>query len=128
MGRQLTLPIVGVDFPNKRGPTRRFALDLLRPGDPVELRPEPSNPADPNAVAVYSAEGGQVGYLPAERAPFIGGQIARGDVTAIFQGKGSRGGFVRIGLDGEQPVLPPAPDPIAQAEPEWYPDEIWPDD
>lgn len=128
MPRQLTLPIVGVDFPNLKGPTRRFALDLLRPGDPVELRPEPKNPADRNAIAIYSAEGVQVGYLPAERAPFIGGQIARGDVAAIFQGKGSRGGFVRIGLDGVQPTLPPPSDQAVQGEPEWYPDDIWPDD
>lgn len=128
MPRQITLPIVGVDFPNKRGPTRRFALDLLRPGDAVELRPEPKNPADPNAIAIYSLEGVQVGYLPAERAPFVGVQMHRGEVTAIFQGKGERGGFLRIAFDGEQPTLPPARPPSAKSEPDWYPDEIYPDD
>lgn len=127
MARQLTLPIVGVDFPNRRGPTRRFALELLLPGDTVELRPEPRNPADPNAIAVYSIEDVQIGYLPAERAPFIGQQMSRGDVAAIFQGMGARGGFLRIGLDGETPTLPP-PSAAVDSEPEWYPDEIWPDE
>ncbi len=127
MARQLTLLIVGVDFPNRKGPTRRFALELLRPGDPVELRPEPKNPADPNAVAVFSVDAVQIGYIPAERAPFIGQQIARGDVSAIFQGMGARGGFLRIGLDGETPTLPPPPAKV-DSDPDWYPDEIWPDD
>lgn len=120
---QITLPIVGVDFPNKSGPTRRFAIELLAPGDEVELRAEPNNPADPHAVAVYSAENVQLGYVPAERAPYVGMQLRRTDVAAVFQGRSARGFFVRIAFDGDVPVLPPAREEAV--EPDWYPDEIW---
>lgn len=124
---QITLPIVGVDFPNKSGPARRFGIELLQPGDPVELRAEPKNPYDENAVAVFSAADIQLGYLPANRAPYVGQQIRRGEVKAIFQGAGGRGYFVRIAFGGEDPVLPPKPD--ASDEPaDWYPDKIYPDD
>lgn len=123
---QITLPIKGIDYPNKRGPTRRFAVDLLAPGDAVELRPEPKNPEDEHAIAVYSVEGVQMGYLPAERAPFVGMMMRRGDVAAIFQGRGPQAAFVRIGLDGEVPTLPPARQPAPPAD-DWWPDEEWPD-
>lgn len=124
---QITLPIVGIDFPNKSGPARRFGIELLERGDPVELVPEPKNPYDENAVAVFSVEGVQLGYLPAMRAPYVGQQIRRGEVKAIFQGAGGRGYFVRIAFDGDEPVLPPArPDPEAPGD--WYPDEIYDDE
>lgn len=135
MPSQITLPIVGVQFPNPKGMTRRFAVDLQRPGDPVELRREPKNPADPNAIAVHTIEGAQMGYVPAERAPFIGMMMGRGEVTAIFQGADDFGAFIRIGFD-EEPVLPepsaavprnpegPSPEP----EQDWYPDPEYPDD
>lgn len=127
MAPQITLPIVGVDFPNKRGPTRRFALELQRPGDPLELRPEPNNPADPNAIAVYSMQGVQIGYLPAERAPYVGLRLSRGHASAVFQGATVRGAFVRIAFDGEQPTLPPPSDEKSAFE-DWYPDDVYPDD
>jgi HIRAN domain len=132
--RELTLFIAGADFPNRRGPTRRFELKLCAPGEPVELRPEPRNPADPNAIAVFSARGVQLGYVPAERAPWIGGIMKQGrEVMAIFQGETAPGGWMRIGLDGRAPTLPPVkPAPFIPAEPDsetgFYPDEIYPDD
>lgn len=137
MPSQITLPIVGVQFPNMKGASRRFAVDLQRPGDPVELRREPKNPADPNAIAVHTVEGVQMGYVPAERAPYIGMMMSRGEVTAIFQGADDFGAFIRIGFD-EAPVLPePSPvvrrsrtteTPVSQ-EPdrEWYADEEGPE-
>lgn len=124
MPAQITLPIVGIQFANKKGPARRFAVELLQPGDPIELRPEPDNPADENAIAVYSIEGVQMGYLPAERAPYVGMMMGRGEVTAIFQGQTQRGAFVRIAFD-EDPVLPPAQEVTSDAEPDWWPDEMW---
>lgn len=132
MPSQITLPIVGIQFPNARGMARRFAVDLHRPGDPVELRPEPTNPADPNAIAVYSVEGVQMGYLPAERAPYVGMMMGRGGVAAIFQGANDFGAFVRIGFD-EMPTLPKLPhvrqepEERQEAEQEWWPDPEWPD-
>lgn len=67
--RQLSLFVVGAGHPNKRGGDRRFEALLCAPGEPIELVPEPRNPADPNAVAVFSIRGVQIGYLTAERAP-----------------------------------------------------------
>lgn len=120
---QITLPIVGVDFPNKSGPPRRFGIELLERGEEVELRPEPKNPYDEHAVAVFSTAGVQLGYLPANRAPYVGQQIRRGSASAIFQGRGERGFFVRIAFDGDVPALPPARE--ADAEPDWFPDPVW---
>lgn len=126
----LSLAVVGADFPNRRGPSRRFAIELCQPGDPVELRPEPKNPADPRAVAVFSAEGVQLGYLTAERCGWIGKMIGEGrEVAAVFQSKASYGAVIRVAFDGEMPIAPPPPPP---PEPEddsgFYPDWIPPDE
>lgn len=125
MPAQITLPIVGSDYPNKKGPTRLFVVGLQEPGDPITLKLEPENPADENAVAVYSIEGVQMGYIPAERAPYVGMMMRRSEVSAIFQGRGPRGAFVRIAFD-EEPILPPVRE-TSEVEPEWWPDEEWPD-
>lgn len=127
MAKQITLPIVGADYPNRKGPTRRFAIELLEPGDAIELQAEPKNPADENAIAVFSIEGVQMGYLPAERAPYVGMMMRRGEVSAIFQGRGDRGAFCRIAFDGEKPKLPPTARNGGDEEQDWWPDEDWPD-
>lgn len=129
MVAQITLPIVGSQYPNKKrkGPTRRFAIELCEPGDEIELRPEPDNEADEHAIAVYSTTGDQMGYLPAERAPYVGLQMSRGDVSAIFQGKGPRGAFCRIAFDGDTPELPAVAIPEPAGDQDWWPDEEWPD-
>jgi hypothetical protein len=98
----------GRDFPNKNGGVpRRFEITLCRPGEPVHLLPEPKNPADPHAVMILSARGIQIGYLTAERAPWIGGMISNGrPIEAVFQSSANFGAYVRIAFDGEAPVLP----------------------
>jgi len=121
-----SLAVVGADYPNKRGPGRRFEIALCTPGEPIEPRPEPKNPADERAVAVYSCRGVQIGYLSAERCGRIGQLIRAGRVvTAVFQQPTRYGAVIRIALDGAVPVLPPARE--SQPEPEWWPDEEWPD-
>lgn len=129
MPAQITLPIVGSEYPNKgrKAPTRRFAIELCAPGDEIELRQEPDNPADENAIAVYAMDGIQMGYLPAERAPYVGMMISRGDVSAIFQGQADGRAFARIAFDGESPSLPPAREVAEQAS-DWWPDDEWPDE
>lgn len=130
--RQLTLPqfslaVVGADYPNKRGPTRRFEIALCPPGDRIELRLEPRNKADPLAVAVYSCRGVQIGYLTAERAPWIGKLIRQGrPVSAVFQEATHFGAVIRVAFDNAQPALPTARE--SGPEPDWWPDEEWPDD
>jgi len=115
---EFTLPIVGIDFPNpdRRGTNRRSALMMMAPGDPVELRAEPSNRHDEHAVAVFDSDGLQLGYLPAERAPAVSARLRRGeDVSALFQGMSGGGAFLRLRLGGGAPTLPPvraAPPPM----------------
>lgn len=127
---QRTLAVVGVDYPNKRGPSRRFELQLCRPGEVVDLRPEPNNPADPYAVAVYSARGVQIGYLRAERAPWIGKLIRDSrQPVAIFQQMIRHGAAIRVAFDGDTPTLPDLPDdPPSDSDndPDFWPDPEWP--
>ena len=127
---QITLPIVGTEYPNKRpkDPPRRFALGLCERGDTVELRPEPNNEHDEHAIAVHNEQGMMMGYIPAHRAPFVGMQIRRGGkVSAKLQGRTERGGWVRIAFDGETPVLPPERADQSPTQ-DWWPDEVFPDD
>ncbi len=129
----LSLAVVGANHPNARGPSRRFGLNLCRPGDPVQFKLEPKNPADPYAVAVFSERDIKLGYLTAERAPWIGGMIRAGrEIEAIFQQQTSYGAVIRIAFDGAAPELPAAGremvDDDQQPDSGWYPDEIWPDD
>ena len=131
----LSLAVVGADHPNKSGPTRRFEIAMCHPGEPVALRHEPKNPADSNAIAVYSARDIQIGYIRAERAPLILLAMGRAGVTAIFQQKEKWGATIRAHLDGSDPVLPPIaatrPADRSYFGPEddgWWPDEIWPDE
>lgn len=81
-------------------------LLLCAPGEPVDLRREPKNPHDANAVAVFSARGVQMGYLSAERAPFIGRRMQQEDYAVVFQALAGSMGYVRIRFGGEAPNLP----------------------
>lgn len=125
----LSLAVVGADYTNERGPTRRFEIALCHPGEPVELVPEPKNPADPRAVAVFSTRGVRLGYLSAERCGRIGALIRQGiEVQAIFQERTKYGAVIRAAFDGDQPQLPAPRDDPPDEEPDFYPDEVWPDD
>lgn len=129
MARHLSARVVGVAHPNKDGSNRRFEIMLCNPGEAVELRPEPKNPADPHAVAVYSCRGTQLGYLTAERAPWIGSILNSGrEIIAIFQEAAHWGAVIRLATDGERPVLPPPKAPIQNPDDEFWPDFIPPDD
>ncbi len=128
--RQLSLRVVGAGHANKRGGDRRFEVLLCVPGEPVELVPEPRNPADPNAIAVFSVRGVQLGYVTAERAPLIGGMLRAGrDVQAIFQEAIATAAVIRVGIDGIAPQLPTersVPDP-SRDDVDFWPDYVPPD-
>lgn len=127
--RALSLAVVGANFPNKRGPTRWFGISLCKPGDPIKLVREPTNPADPRAVAVYSDRNIQLGYLTAERAPMIGSWLQNGrDVRAIFQERTDYGAVIRIAVDGDRPTLPPHDGGTRYNPPEFWPDPVYDDD
>lgn len=120
--RELTLAVVGIDYANADGTSRRFELKLCQRGEPVDLRPEPKNKHDPRAVAVFSARGWQLGYLTAERAGWIGGKIKAGEeVSAIFQGMEGKAAYVRVRFGGGVPTLPPAR-PASPQNPDFEPD------
>jgi hypothetical protein len=132
--QELTLAVVGIDFPNADGTNRRSEALMTLPGEPVELVPEPKNPHGPDGV--------QLGYVNAERAPYIGGRMNRGeDVAAIFQGIDGGCAFIRVRFGGGVPTLPPLsskpptparpPRPSQRSEPydphAFYPDEEGPE-
>lgn len=128
MPSELSLAVVGAAHANADGSNRRFEILLCTPGEPVELRPEPGNKADPHAIAVFSRRGVQIGYVTAERAPWIGRKMAAGaDIRAIFQRATDFGALIRVNLEGKDPVLTLARAP--NNEPETQPDEsgFWPD-
>lgn len=140
--QELTLAVVGIDFPNADGSNRRSEALMTLPGEPVELLPEPRNRHDGNAIAVIGPRGVQLGYVNADRAPYIGGRISRGEeVTAIFQGIDGAAAFIRVRFGTGTPTLPPPsasppapprpPRPARRAEPHdphaFYPDEDGPE-
>ena len=57
--------IAGVTYPNEDGTDRQAILTALRVGEDLVLNREPGNPHDKYAVAVFRANGQQVGYVPA---------------------------------------------------------------
>jgi hypothetical protein len=48
--QELTLAVVGIDFPNENGSNRRSDAMMTPPGAPIGLVPEPKNKHDPNAI------------------------------------------------------------------------------
>jgi len=66
---------------------------LCAPGGAVELRLEPTNPFDNNAVAIFSERGTQLGYVSAERAPLIGKRMKENEAIAVFQAMHGSGGL-----------------------------------
>lgn len=75
--------IVGMRF----YPGANRKVEALRPGEAVELRREPNNRHDPNAVAVH-VRGHKVGHIPAnEAAPVAAAFDAGFDVVAKVDGK-----------------------------------------
>lgn len=131
----MSLAVVGADHPNNSGPARRFEIAMCVAGEPIYLVPEPKNPVDPRAIAVYSARHIQIGYVRAERAQFIGTALSRGGLLAIFQEPAQWGATIRIHLDGTNPVLPNARDsraydwpPPGSEDADWWPDETYDND
>ncbi len=125
--QELSLAVVGLDFPNpdKSRSNRRFEVALCRPGDPVEMRPEPKNPADPRAIAVYSERGVQIGYLSAERCGLFGKRLRAGEeVRAVFQEADRFRAVIRVRFGGGEPTLP---ERAAVNEPDKYAQPGWDD-
>lgn len=132
---QRTLSVVGAAHPNKgkgKGVNRAFEITMCRPCELVQLVPEPKNPVDESAIAVFSARNIQIGYVRADIAPFLSALLARGQIIrAIFQESTTWGALIRVAFDGEQPILPERKAGSTQAQSEesdWYPDEDYGDE
>jgi hypothetical protein len=130
--RPLSLAVVGAPYGNSDGSNRQFEILLCIPGEPVELRPDPRNAHDRNAIAVHSRRGVQIGYVTAERAPLLGALLGRTPVRAVFQRKAPFGAWIRVAFGGEDPILTPAMlvdhSDGEDFKPDFYPDEDWPDE
>ena len=125
---ELSLAVVGISYPNPDGSNRRFEIATLRPGDPIELRREPRNRHDPFAIGVWSERNIRLGYLSAERAPWIGAKLLDGlEVRAVFQEVSSAIAVIRARIGGGAPTLPAARPPRPSGEADFYPDEDGPD-
>ena len=103
-------------------------LLLCKPGEPVALRREPMNPHDANAVAVFSVRCVQMGYLSAERAPFIGRRMQQEPYDVLFQALTGSMAYVRIRFGSGSPTLPePAGSPPPPRHARYDPDAFYPD-
>lgn len=134
--RELSLAVVGINHPNedRRKTNRRFEVGISTPGEPVTLRFEPKNPHDPQAIAVDSARGIQIGYIRAEQNAWIGSKIRSETYEVVFQEPRPNCAVIRIRFGGGAPTLPPPrpprpepPDETSQlSSADWdnfYPDE-----
>jgi len=134
----MSLAVVGADHANRDGSDRRFEILLCKPGEAVELRPEPRNRHDSRAVAVFSVRGVQIGYLTAERCGRIGALIAAGiEIQAVLQKQAQFGAWIRVAFHGEAPtVVLEEPEDNLVREPRqafdyhtsFFPDPIWDDE
>lgn len=81
-----TVALVGVSQPNPDGSDRHEIIKRCSRGEPLELRREPENPSNPNAVAVYRTTGQQIGYLSRKNAAWVAEIMDRGaEVAAEVQ-------------------------------------------
>jgi hypothetical protein len=55
-----------------------LASEAAAPGSPLELRRDPGNPHDANAIAVHGAHGQQVGWVPRELAAELASELDAG--------------------------------------------------
>ena len=78
--------IVGISFNNKDGVSRRKIINNLQKYEEIYLKPEPDNPKDSNAIAVWSAMG-QIGYISKDVCYYIANLIETGFIPrAKFYG------------------------------------------
>jgi hypothetical protein len=107
------LAVVGGYYDNPDGSSRQAELAICQPGEPARMVREHDNEHDPRAVAVFSARGVQVGYLPRDRAAWLCGKFDRGyDIRAIVDRiKGEADPHaplnmvLRVNMEGDDPDL-----------------------
>jgi hypothetical protein len=58
--------------------------DAAAPGSPLELRRDPGNEHDPNAIAVHAGDGQQVGWVPRELAAELAPSLDAGEAWSAI--------------------------------------------
>lgn len=84
------------------------AVSTVRTGDTVDIRPEPDNPYDSNALGLY-AYGNKIGYVPAAVAQRL--ETAThwtGEIREVLHGPGVIGLRVHMRPVGKEPARPAA--------------------
>jgi hypothetical protein len=71
------LLVVGVEGAGRHH-ADAIASDAVAPGSRLELRRQPDNEHDPNAIAVHEAGGAQVGWVPREVAADLAPELDEG--------------------------------------------------
>jgi hypothetical protein len=61
-----------------------LASDEVEPGRPLVLRRDPDNEHDPNAIAVLTPGGEQVGWVPRDLAAEVAPELDRGDTWSAI--------------------------------------------
>ena len=86
------------------------ALDAedVAPGQPLELRRDPGNEHDPNAIAVHAPGGEQVGWVPRDLAEELAPQLDAGKAWSAISLR-ERRDSPRDPRDGLTMLLAPAP-------------------
>ncbi|HEY0625938.1 MAG TPA: HIRAN domain-containing protein [Allosphingosinicella sp.] len=114
--RKKVFDLEGEAQQNPDGHNRQEELLIAEPGEPVRLKREPDNHADPNAILVLSARGVPIGYVNRTDAPAIasamdGGRTCRAKLHCVrggIAGYPNYGARISIAWDGrpEHPHLP----------------------
>lgn len=76
--------VAGMTFRNPDGSSRQIIASTLAPYDELELRPEPNNAFDSNAIALFTPEGEQVGYIEARLAGELTRRSLKGKQARCF--------------------------------------------
>lgn len=89
--------LVGVSFLNNDGSSRQGLLNQFRDISeeeplPLYLERDTENPFDPNAVAVYTEEGKQLGYLSRKINEIVAPWLDHGE-NVFIEGVSITGGF-----------------------------------
>jgi hypothetical protein len=76
--RHFMTKVAGVSYKNPDGSRRQDVADGCKTGELLEMRPEPDNPHDPNAIGIYDVTGSQLGFFGAHLCEEVHDNLQRG--------------------------------------------------
>lgn len=69
--RTFWINVVGIQYENKDGSSRKKYLLKLTNSDTIKLIREPDNPYDQNAIKLVYGDNFQIGYIPMDKSKII---------------------------------------------------------